>query len=344
MNEDNINIDLHDGHNNPGGHDLRDNNANHDDELLAEAAQVAARRRKRLAVIIAASVAALLIVGGLIYMFVAKSAESAQKDEQIEQLQLEMEMMQSANELAQLDREYAQLEGNQINLLANDSIVEKYAQAKAQVEKLMLELKNEKAKSADQIAKLKAEIATLKGILRDYTERINALMAENEGLKEENTQVKNENRQLSSQVSQNQQTIRQQSERLTLAEKLNVTGLNLIALNKKGKKEKNITKAVQLEVTFTIPQNNTTAPGEKIIYLRITNPEGDLLSGNGGSFPFEGSTLSATARRSIEYANEEIGGVAIFYDINTTLTPGDYQVELFCDGFRLASRRFAMSK
>ncbi len=96
-------------------------------------------------------------------------------------------------------------------------------------------------------------------------------------------------------------------------------------------------------VTFTIPQNNSTPVGEKTIWLRITNPEGDLLPG-GGSFEFEGATLPATARKSIEYAGEEIGGVTIYWDVNTTLTPGDYTVELFCDNYRLASRKFTLKK
>ena len=37
------------------------------------------------------------------------------------------------------------------------------------------------------------------------------------------------------------------SERMTLAEKLNVTGVSLVALKKNGKVEKNVTKARQLE-------------------------------------------------------------------------------------------------
>ena len=62
----------------------------------------------------------------------------------------------------------------------------------------------------------------------------------------------------------------------------------------------------------------------------------------GGSFGFEGATLPATARKSIEYAGEEIGGVTIYWDVNATLTPGDYTVELFCDNYRLASRKFTL--
>ncbi len=133
------------------------------------------------------------------------------------------------------------------------------------------------------------------------------------------------------------------SQRMTLAEKLNVTGVSLKGLKKNGKEEKNITKAKQLEVTFTIPQNNSTPVGEKTIYLRITSPEGSLL-GNSGSFEFEDSQIGYTARKTIEYAGEEISGIQIYWDITSALTPGTYTVELFADNFRLISRQFAMKK
>ena len=128
---------------------------------------------------------------------------------------------------------------------------------------------------------------------------------------------------------------------MTLAEKLNVTGLNLTPLNKKGKTEKKVSKATQLKATFTIPQNNSTPVGEKTIYMRIMSPSGQLL-GNGATFDFEGGQVGYTARKTIEYAGEEIGGVTIFYDVNTPLMAGDYQVELFADNFRLISRSFTL--
>ena len=133
------------------------------------------------------------------------------------------------------------------------------------------------------------------------------------------------------------------SERMTLAEKLNVTGVSLTPLKKNGKTEKKVTKAKQLMVTFTIPQNNSTPVGEKVIYLRLVSPEGQLLGG-AGSFQFEGKSIPCTARKSIEYAGDEVPGVTIYWDVNTTLTPGDYTVELFTDGYRLTSRRFTLKK
>ena len=128
---------------------------------------------------------------------------------------------------------------------------------------------------------------------------------------------------------------------MTLAERLNVTGLSLTALNKKGKVEKKVEKAKQLRVIFTIPQNNSTPVGAKTIYLRITSPSGQLL-GNAGTFSFEGANVPYTAKTVIEYAGEEIAGITIYWDVNTALTAGQYTVELFADNFRLTSRSFEL--
>ena len=287
-------------------------------------------------------VAAVAVVAAVI-IFLVMHSKSARLDAQLEQAELEKEQLSLANEYQQLNNEFAQYE-NQTILLANDSIVEKYAAAKAKVEKLLQELNDEKTKNRARIAQLEGEIKTLKAILKTYVERIDELSKENADLRDENTKVKNRNRELSQNLSSAQRSNEELSERMTLAEKLNVTGVTLTALKNNGKREKNITKAKQLMVTFTIPQNNSTPVGEKAIYLRIVNPEGDLLRGNGLTFTFEGQTLDCSAAKTIEYAGEEIGGVTMYWDVNTTLNPGEYTVELFADNFRLASRKFTMTK
>lgn len=112
-----------------------------------------------------------LAILAVVLLSAKNSSEMAAQQQQIEQLQLQNEQIQLANEYESLNNEFAQYE-NQTSLLANDSIVQKYTAARAQVEKLLDELKNEKSKSAAQIAKLKGEIETLKAILRTYVEQI----------------------------------------------------------------------------------------------------------------------------------------------------------------------------
>lgn len=296
---------------------------------------------KNKLVAILAAILAFVIIAGLALFFVQKNKMDKASAE-LEQLQLTNEQLQLDNEYKALNNEFAQYE-NQTQLLANDSLVQKYSAAKAKVEKLLAELNSEKKKSAKRIKDLQDEIATLKGILRHYVAQIDSLSKENMGLKTENQEIKDKNRTLSEKINQVSRDNETLNERMTLAEKLNVTGVTLQSLKGNGKNEKNITKARQLLVTFTIPQNNSTPVGEKTIYLRIMNPEGDLL-GNGGVFNFEGQSIKCTARTTIEYGGEEIGGIKIYWDVNSTLNPGNYTVELFADNYRLASKSFTMKK
>ena len=252
------------------------------------------------------------------------------------------------NEFNQLNADFNQYEGQQV-YLKNDSLVLKYNEARMKVEGLIRELNDEKSKNAKNMAasrakikQLEGEIATLKIILRHYLEEIKRLGEENEGLKQEIQQVQQKNEQLSSQYTAATKSNAELTQTVQLAKKLNITGISFHGYNKKGKVEKNITKARQLGVSFTVSPNNTTAPGMKDFYIRILSPEGTLL-GSGGSFQLDGASVASTAHRKVEYANEELP-VSVYWDVNTTLTPGEYTVEVFCDGYRLASRRFTMKK
>ena len=307
--------------------------------MSAEAPKGGSRRNLY---IILGTIAAAIVVGALVFTTVRATRQAEAARAELEQQQLDMAQADLEREYQDLNDEFAQFE-NSRRFITDDSVKrelnDKYEAARIQVEKLQQELNNQKHKSAAEIAKLRSEIDTLRALLRHYVEEIDRLNKENQELRSENQQVKDENRRLSSQVTETTRRNEALSERMTLAEKLSVTGLTLTALNKKGKNEKKVTKAVQLKVTFTIPQNNSTPVGEKTIYMRIISPSGQLL-GPGGTFPFEGGNVEYTSRKSIEYAGEEIGGVTIYWDVNTPLIAGDYTVELFADNFRLVSRQF----
>ncbi len=268
----------------------------------------------------------------------------ARAQETADSLRLANDQMALTNEFNQINADFNAYEGQQI-YLKNDSLVEQYNQARQRIEGLLSELNREKKSNKQNRARIKeleAEVATLKDIVRHYLEEIQRLGKENEGLRQEIAQVSQRNEELTSQVTTATTQNAALAQKVHQAEKLNVTGVALHAYNKKGKTEKNITKARKLGVSFTISPNATAAPGMKDIYLRILSPEGSLLGG-GGSFRIDGQSVQSTAHRAVEYANDELS-TSIYWDVNTTLTPGDYTVELFCDGRRLASRRFTMKK
>lgn len=303
------------------------------------------QKQKKSQLIWITAAVAVVVIAALafgIYKLTSLSREVEEARLENEQLQLANDQLKLSNEYEALNAEFANYEQQAVRV-QNDTILAKYTAAKAKVEELLKELNSQKIKSQRRIAELQSQIESLRALLRHYIAQVDSLGRENAGLRAENEQLNRNNRQLTSQVAAVERQNESLNERMTLAEKLNVTSLAITPLKKNGKKEKNVTKAKQLSVTFTIPQNNSTPVGEKVIFLRIVSPEGTLL-GNGGTFPFEGGSVPYTAKKSIEYAGEEIAGVTIYWDVNTALTPGDYTVELFCDNFRLISRHFTLKK
>ena len=229
------------------------------------------------------------LVALIIVLIVTNSSRTNQVNEaraQADSLLLANDRLLLTNEFNQLNADFSQYEDQQV-YLKNDSLVQKYNEARLKVEGLLQELSAEKRSNEanrKRIKQLEGEIATLKGIVKHYLEEIKRLGEENEGLRQEIQQANQRNEQLASQVTVATRNNEQLSQTVKLAKKLNITGLSFHAYNKKGKVEKNITKARQLGVSFIVSPNNTT------------------------------------------------------------LTLGDYTVEVFCDGYRLASRHFTMKK
>lgn len=291
--------------------------------------------------------AILCLVALVIILIISNSARTDEVNEaraETESLRLANDRLMLTNEFNQLNADFSQYEDQQI-YLKNDSLVQKYNEARLKVEGLLSELQQEKRSNAanrQRIKQLEGEIATLKGIVKHYLEEIRRLGEENEGLRQEIAQVNEKNQQLSTQVTQATTKNQELTQTVKLAKKLNITGISLQAYNKKGKVEKNITKARQLGVSFIVSPNNTASAGMKDFFIRILSPEGMLLGGT-DSFSLDGSNVAATAHRQMEYANEELS-VSVYWDVNTTLTPGEYTVEVFADGYRLASRKFTMKK
>lgn len=292
----------------------------------------------------------VIIAGAAVWFAISlESSKKALETERLARQQAELDRDQALmnRDFEDLNSEFETLE-MQTRLIKNDSIrqdiTEKYEAAKTRMAELQKEvnaLRSENRDNAETIRKLKGEIESLRSILRTYVDQINQLNEENKQLKTENTAIKQENNRLNDRVAETSRENEHLSERMTLAEKLNVTGVSLTPLNKKGKNEKKVEKAKQLMVTFTIPQNNSTPVGEKVIYLRLVSPSGQVL-GNGGSFKFEGANVTCTARKTIEYSGDEIPGIHIYWDVNTALSPGTYTVELFTGDYRLVSRSFTL--
>ena len=99
-----------------------------------------------------------------------RTDEVNQARAETENLRLANDRLLLTNEFNQLNADFSQYEDQQV-YLKNDSLVQKYNEARLKVEGLLSELNQEKQNNAanrKRIKQLENEIATLKGILKHY--------------------------------------------------------------------------------------------------------------------------------------------------------------------------------
>jgi len=276
----------------------------------------------------------LLAVGAGIYIWKQQQEMSVM----VEQFGLEKEeLFDEYNDLS------LQYEGYKFSV-GNDSLVSLLQNEQMKVQRLLEELKTVKATNAKRIGELKKELELLRTIMRGYVRQIDSLNTENTQLKEENVKVNKRYEQATATLSQVSKEKDKLVERVTLASKLETTGISVAALNNRGKSTKKLSNAQQLAISFNIVKNITAPVGEKTIYIRIMKPDGDvLMKSRDNLFTFEGKSINYSSRRVIEYEGEEIP-VTIYWDIEEYLSPGEYRVHIFADGNVIGQKTFTLEK
>ena len=106
--------------------------------------------------------------------------------------------------------------------------------------------------------------------------------------------------------------------------------IRLTALNDRSKPVSRIKNASRLRVDFVLSANDLASPGEKTVYVRITSPDGYLLTTDATpAFEFEGERMPYSAMRSVDYQNQD-------------LEVGTYRIQLYCEGRAIGSAEVMM--
>ena len=278
----------------------------------------------------------VLLIAGVAYLAYNLNQEKQVNKDMQELAVLEKQEME--NEYQQFADQYSEMK-TRIN---NDSIINQLTREQEHTKQLLEELRQTKANDAAEITRLKKELATVRAVLRSYVLQIDSLNQLNAELMDENNRVRSEleytNQQNMALASSNMTL----SEKVAIASQLNATNISLTPLNKKGKNNKHMKKARSLLVSFNIARNVTAANGTREIFIRVTNPMGEVLNG-GGSFTYENRQLAYTMKRTIDYSGEETS-ITATWTVNETLPGGSYNVSIFADGNMIGSRNFTFEK
>ncbi len=284
--------------------------------------------------ILAVIILILVIAGAAYYIF----HQQQQMEEMTQSFDLEKEMM--ADDLNELSLQY---EGYKFSV-SNDSLVALLTTEQAKVQRLMEELRTVKSTNAKEIARLKKELATLRKIMRNYVIQIDSLNRANEQLKVEKNEAVKKYRQASTTAASLKREKEKLTERVTLASKLDATGISVTPVNSRGKLAKRIKKMEQFVINFKIAKNVTAPVGEKVVYVRIMKPDDDILvKSRGDVFTFEGKDINYSIKKMIEYEGEEVP-VTMYWNIEEFLSPGTYRVDIFADGNLIGQRSFTLEE
>lgn len=288
-------------------------------------------------VILIAVIAALVGVSAfLVWMNFQQKTEIK---EIVEQMEFEKE---------QLEDEYEELaiqfDGYQTPDIHNDSLVELLSQEKQRVQDLLEELRITKVTNARRIAELKKELATVRQVMVSYVHQIDSLDRTNKRLVAENQQVKQQYQEVARQAQQLEEERTQLAEVVSRASMLEISYFQMTPLNKRDRKTTIYNQIQKLQFDYTIGRNITNKPGMKMLYMRMTRPDGEVMQKSMNDvFQFENNEIAYSISKEFEYAGEEISG-SLYWVVEEILQIGWYNADFFVDGELIGSFPFQIKK
>ena len=277
----------------------------------------------------------LAAIGGLVAWNLTQRNEL---NEMVEQMTIEKEELQEEYEDLAI-----QFDGYQQMDIRNDSLQDLLSREQQRVQDLLEELRHTKASNARKIAELKKELATVRMVMKDYVRQIDSLNATNARLTAENQQFKEENKQVKEQNTHLSTLNEQLTETVTRASMMEVTACTVTMLNKNDRKTRMVSHLSKLQFDYTIAKNITCPPGLKDLYVRIMDPNGNLLGEDAEHlFAFESDEIPYSLTQQIEYTGEAYESTC--YQAIDKAVDGFYTIDFFCDGNLIGSFPFQLKK
>lgn len=287
--------------------------------------------------LVIAILAIVLLAGAVVYLFKDGQDKNREIEEMTQLFEIEKEEME--NEYSGFAMQYDEMKVH----ISNDSLIRQLDKEKQRTQQLLEELRQTKATNAAEITRLKKELATVREVMRTYVAQIDSLDRINKQLARENTRVRQQYQEQTKVVEQLTVDKEKAEEKVALASQLDAAAITVTPRNKRGKEEKKVKNVTQFMVNFTIVKNITVKTGDKIVYLRLTKPDGEpLVKDAGNTFQYENVALEYSAKKYIEYTGEQ-QEVTMYWDVEEYLSAGTYTAYLFVDGVMIGEQSVTLN-
>ena len=284
------------------------------------------------------------------HAFKQEISEMIKENEEMNQIIINQDLVSEADgenlkeNLKLLLFSYDSLEQN--NSVAIDSINtqrEKINNLMQEVDKLDKKSKRDWRK----IYKLKKEAETLRNIMKGYIHTIDSLNTLNINLSNDLTE---KTQKLSNVSKQNKKIIKQNEalqKQVAIGAVLQINNVlsSGIRIRSSGAQSETTraSKTNMIKTCFSIIENKLAQAGDKEIYIRILDSEGNLLN---APTPLtiinqQKEELKMSSKRTINYQNQDTD-LCIFYEIENSIHAGNYSVEVYAEGFLIGETSIAL--
>ncbi len=295
-----------------------------EDDYLQQPEQDKSIRGYRIVIII---LSVILVALSALYF-------SVHRQQMLDNALLQGEKDSIQNDLGKLMTDYDNLR------VSNDTISANLSMERNRADSLMARLKKERSWSYAKIKQYEKEVGTLRSVMRSYIKQIDSLNTLNKKLISENVSYRKEISSAKLRADMAEEKAQELDNKVRVGSVIRARDITMSTLNHNSKPVSRIKSAARLRVDFTLSANELASPGEKAIYMRITSPDGYVLTTESmPTFEFEGENISYSAMREVDYQNKDLD-VAIYFN-STGFTAGTYLIELYCDGRMIGSTKTA---
>ena len=274
-----------------------------DDYMMSQPVPEKSIRGYRIVIII---LSVILVALSVLYF-------SIHRQQMVDNQLLQADRDSIQNDLGRLMTDYDNLQ------VTNDSISANLNVERDRADSLMTRLKKERSWNLAKIKQYEKEVGTLRTVMKSYIRQIDSLNTLNKKLINENVTYRKEISSAKLRAEMAEEKAAELDNKVRVGAVIRARDIRLSALN----------------------ANKLATPGEKTVYVRITSPDGYVLTTEAmPTFDFEGERLSYSAMREVDYQNQDLE-VGIYYN-STGFAAGAYTVQLFCDGRLIGTSQIAM--
>ncbi|ATL49517.1 hypothetical protein COR50_21350 [Chitinophaga caeni] len=285
-------------------------------------------------------IAALLGTWG--YMFYSRS----QTSQQLNQQELTIDTITTAR-----DELYSQFQATNARI---DELISQNTRMDSLVKTKDKEIQDMKARISSILGNknaTQAELAEARRLIEQYKSNIESYTATIERLEGEKIVLTGE-RDVARKERDSVQTLKEDlDKKIDLGSVLHASNIKLTPLRLKGSKEIETSKAKKadmMRVTFDLDENRIAPTGDKEIYVAITAPDGTPLAvealGSGKFTLEDGTEKLYTVKQTIAYTQGEKAAVKMDWKQNSDFKVGDYNVEIYHDGFKIGQGKVTLRK